>query len=180
MVRLAAVVVVVAAIGLAIGGWLYMSSFTDAGAGSGWRLLYAGRGTRDLPVSVEMVHGSSEAPMAGLAKNREALAELWSSEVGSGEPPSVDFDDHVVVRATGIGSGSCPLHLDGLSYDEHAVVVQMSIGIARFWGCSGDAVPYQFVVAVDADRIAAADFRMRIRADAWSWQGNVSPWLRDS
>jgi len=107
-------------------------------AGEGWRLL------ADEP-------GAGRAYATGFAADDTAYAALWADIGLSGDPPPVDFATEVVAWFGPAVSGSCPeIRLDDVALDEatatlHAEIVL--IGGAR--GCTSDANPHAYVVAVE-------------------------------
>ena len=139
--------------------WIWVTTNLDTASGPGWQLVGAGRGGpwsffADEPVLAEVV------------TDQASLDELWSLIPLASAPPRPDFERQVVVRTTGFGSGSCPLHFDGLEIAADRLVARMSKG---FWlACSGDAVPYSFMLLVERDRLPAAPFPIVVDSETGS------------
>jgi hypothetical protein len=154
--RVAAGLVIVAA---AVAAWIWVTTNLDTASGPGWQLAGAGRGG---PWSF-----NAENPMhAEIVTEQSSLDELWSSIPLASTPPEPDFSRQVVVRATGFGSGSCPLHFDGLELAADRMVARMSKG---FWlACSGDANPYSFLILVERDRLPVDPFPILVETDSGS------------
>jgi hypothetical protein len=145
------------AIVLAIAGWIYYTTNVDAASGPGWRLVGTSGGG---PWSLY----SSEQVLAEPLNDQASVAELWTVLDLEAPIPQPDFANEVLVRATGFGSGSCPLHLDSVETGPGGIVVRMSSG---FWlSCSGDAVPYTFIVVVERDRVPHGPFPIQVQTAA--------------
>ena len=157
LISLAAVAAVVAS----VAGWIYMTTNFDATSGSGWRLLAA------APRQSPEVMSSMETSWAGLITQPEDLPFLWSA-LGVEAASEPDFDREVVLWVVGIGSGSCPLHFDGLQFSGDRIVAQATKG---FWmACSADAVPYTFVLAVERHALPERPFTLRVASE---WERDV-------
>lgn len=140
---------------------LWLTSYTDATHGDGWRLLAAAGQA-----------GSREEPYAEVISSRPAFVHEWSALGLDGEPAEIDFERTTVLRVTFVGSGSCHLHLDGLRLTASPIVARASTG---FWlGCTADAVPYTYLLAVNRGRLPTGDFAIRVSADGgWDWAGEI-------
>jgi hypothetical protein len=107
-------------------------------AGEGWRLL------ADEP-------GIGRPYATGFAADPAAYAALWADIGLPGEPPAVDFDTEVVAWFGPAVSGSCPeIRMDDVVFDGATATLHpeiVLIGGAR--GCTDDANPHAYVVAVD-------------------------------
>lgn len=143
---------------------LYLSSYTDVTHGDGWQLLAAAGKA-----------GIRDEPRAEIIPSASALADAWQSLGLNGEPDGIDFEHMTVLRATFVGSGSCPMHLDELRLGAPPIVARASSGL--WFGCSGDAVPYTFLLAVERDRLPAGSFAILVTADpgGWDWTGQIGP-----
>lgn len=156
----------VVALGFAIVAALfYVTSYTDATRGDGWQLLAAaGRAG-----SIEELE-----PRAEVISTAPALADEWLALGLGGEPGEIDFERAVVLRVTFVGSGSCPVHLDELRLTDVPIVARGSTGL--YSGCTADAVPYTFLLAVDRDRLPTGPFAILVTADSSSldWAGEIA------
>lgn len=153
LLGLAGIAVVVAA----LVGYVWVTSTTDATAGSGWRLVGAFRGG-DFAFTPE-ARGSAD-----LLTDDAALAVAWAEAGGSGPAPDPDFERHAVLQATTFGSGSCPPHFDGVAFHDDSVALSASRGI-MVGGCTADAVPSTFFLVVERARLPNRPYTVRIEAD---------------
>jgi hypothetical protein len=94
--------------------------------------------------------------------------------VAHGTAPSVEFDRQFVVRFVPAVSGSCPwIAFRGLGVDtaEHRLygrfrelAPQLFIGnVPSNSGCTTDATPHAFLVAIDRSLAPASPFTLRLR-----------------
>jgi len=134
-------------------------------SGDGWRLL-ASSTRNELAVTV-----SSET--VDVALDAEQYERLWLSQAG-GEPPPVDFADELVLQLVPPVSGSCPwIAFTGIGTD-----VEESVMYGEFqylsadlfleevpdqFGCTTDATPHAFLVAIDRSLAPGREFRLRLR-----------------
>jgi hypothetical protein len=128
-------------------------------------------GYRDLGVvdAVPASHGlgidpgfvSSESDAETDAIWRSLVNTLWDSPDPIPARPDVDYDQEILVLATYFGSSSCAPSLEGVEFRGGTANVQIN-PFSGFGGCSADAVPYTFAVAISRDRLPAgpADIRM--------------------
>ena len=160
MVRALKVLLALSTLVVGVAGWLLFTSYNDVVRGDGWNLLAAARAA---PWS-----GFPEHPIYGEVIDRRADLDATLERLSLiAERPEVDFGRSVVLRATVINSGSCPAHLDGMDVADDAIHVRTSRG---FWlACSGDAVPYTFLLAVRRDRLPDVPFDLELSSDDWSW-----------
>jgi hypothetical protein len=125
----------------------------QAGGGDGWRLL-ASR------------EGSGEAYRTGIAFDEASYRELWRRAGLPDGAPGVDFATEVVVWFGAVYGSSCPgLRLDDVVVDLERRIVHGEIvlpGPPR--GCTADANPHAFVVAVERSRLPAAPFAIQLGA----------------
>lgn len=138
---------------------LYLTSVNDAVRGDGWRLV----GTSGMALS-ERERPPAIFSQASLVTDEESLDVTWAN-LGVDEPqPELPWTREAVLRVTGFGSSSCPLHFDGLDFETLKLVATMSTG---FWlGCSGDAVPYTFLLVVERDRLPLVPFVVDVVVDS--------------
>jgi hypothetical protein len=146
-------------------GYLWYTSTNDATAGGGWRLLAAVRAGND----VTFEHGGT-AKMLG---DNAAMQADWDALGVTEQLAPVRFDLETVIRATTFGSGSCPLHLDSVDFKANAVVIRASQGFVM--ACSGDAVPYSFVVAIQRERLPATPFTVIVQSDSFAAETQITP-----
>jgi hypothetical protein len=136
-------------------------------SGDGWRLL-ASRTRNQLAVTV----GSETVDYA---LDQETYRVLWFS-LGHGEPPPIDFALEFVVRFVPPVSGSCPwIALTGIGVDSDEDVLHGEYeylpadmfleAVPGEHGCTSDATPHAFLVAVDRSLAPANQFRLRLRQD---------------
>ena len=130
--------------------------------GEGWRLL--GEGTEGMAYTLGVALGQSE------------YEDEWATAGASGQPPSVDFDDEVVVRFTHVVSSTCTYteHY-GIGVDRQDSIVFSAASRPRpsedvdpddDFACTTDARPHAFVVAIDRDVLPAGEVRFRLERGA--------------
>lgn len=136
-------------------------------AGDGWRLL-ASSTRNQLAVTV-----ASEA--VSVAMDVDEYRRLWLSQA-SGDPPPVDFDREFVIQFVPPVSGSCPWIAftgvgtkpnEGLMYGtyEYLSAELFLDEVPDNFGCTTDATPHAFLVAVE-DRLGPGrHFRLRLQED---------------
>jgi hypothetical protein len=135
--------------------------------GDGWRLL-ASATSNQLAVTV-----MSET--VDVANAREEYLRLWYS-VASGAPTPVDFERELVVRFVPPVSGTCPwIAFRGIGVDaaerllygmhDYLSAELFMDDVPEYFGCTTDATPHAFLVAVDRSLAPAAEFRVRLFAD---------------
>jgi len=134
-------------------------------AGAGWRLL-ASATMNQLAVTV-----ASETVDDAL--NVEEYRRLWLS-MASGEPPAVDFATEFVVRFVPPVSSTCPWIAftgigtsidEGVLYGiyEHLPADLFIETVPDNFGCTTDASPHAFLVAVDRSLAPADELRLRLQ-----------------
>lgn len=136
-------------------------------SGDGWRLLASStRNQLAVTVGSETV---DVAPDAG------EYLRLWLSQA-SGEPPAVDFSTEFVVQFVPPVSGTCPwIAFTGIRTNveeelmygefEHLSAELFFDEVPDNFGCTSDAAPHAFLVAVGRDLAPAAEFRLRLREE---------------
>ncbi len=123
-------------------------------------------GYRDLGV----IDGAPSRPLIGIdpfltvSRSADETAAIWSSldqhswesPRPVGPRPELEYGREVLALATTFGSSSCAPSLTGVRFADAGAVVEVGQwnGIG---GCSADAVPYTFVVAIARDRLPAPD-----------------------
>ncbi len=121
-------------------------------AGDGWTLLGSGP--------------SGRAWHTALAADPDELAALWQDAGLAGTAPAVDFETHVVVWFGMAVSGSCrDIRLDDVVFDiDGRVVHPDTVVLTDAAGCTSDANPHAFVVAIQRHRLPAAPFTILLQA----------------
>ncbi len=139
----------------------------QADSGDGWRLL-ASSTRNQLAVTVS-------AEIVDVALDAVDYPRLWLSQA-SGEPPVVDFGTEFVVQFVPPVSGSCPWiaftgigvnPAEKLMYGEfEQLSVELFLGeVPENFGCTSDATPHAFLVAVHRDMAPATRFTLRLRQE---------------
>lgn len=134
-------------------------------SGDGWRLL-ASSTANQLAVTV-----SSE--IVDVALTAEEFPRLWFSQSG-GAPPQIDFDSEFVVQFVPPISSTCPWIAftgvgvdmqEGLMYGEfEQLSAELFLDeVSANFGCTSDASPHAFLVAVDRSVAPGIHFRLRLR-----------------
>lgn len=119
--------------------------------GDGWRLL------ADEP-------GAGVPYDTGFARDDVAYEALWA-EIGLDAPrPAVDFGTEVVVWFGPAVSGSCAdIRLDGISIDAaEATLFPLIVLPGGARGCTGDANPHAYVVAVQRTALPGDRFTITL------------------
>lgn len=122
-------------------------------AGDGWRLL---------------ANEQSGVPYrTGIAWDRPSLENLWANSGVTAEIPEVDFGREVVIWFGAVYGSSCPeLRLDDVVIDGARRIIHGEIVVLdAAGGCTADANPRAFIVAVGRDRLPAAPFFIQLSAD---------------
>lgn len=120
--------------------------------GEGWRLL----------VNEPQV---GQPYRTGIATDQSGLETLWAT-IGLSDPlPAVDFETEVVIWFGAVFGVSCPdIRLDDVVVDGpliHALIVLPNPPS----GCTDDANPQAFVVAVERSRLPAGPFAIQLDAN---------------
>jgi hypothetical protein len=89
------------------------------------------------------------------------LAQLWSGIGFTGEPPTVDFDDRVVVSVT-IPDDACPPELVSFARMGEVITPEFQEP-AR--GCNEPLIPKTYLAAIERDSVSPA-FVLRLPADS--------------
>ena len=120
--------------------------------GEGWRLL-----GDDLVGSVYRT---------GVATTAEQYVQLWADAGLTGPVPDVDFETEVVVWFGAVYGGSCPIRLDGVIVDADRALVHGEIVIpGNAVGCTADARPHSYVVAIDRSTLPVGPFAIQLDAE---------------
>ncbi len=80
-------------------------------------------------------------------------ATRWESPAPFDGPPDVDYDREILALATYFGSSFCAPSFGGVDFRDGAATVRVDPGFG-LGGCTADAVPYTFVVAIARDRLS--------------------------
>jgi hypothetical protein len=120
--------------------------------------------------------GGAGDPTAEVITDPVALSTVYA-ELGLADPPTLDFESELAIRAVALGSGSCPPHLDDVELADDRIVVKSSPGFAM--ACSADAVPYSFVLRVDRDQLPDWPLKIVVSSDAITRESVIGPWVRD-
>lgn len=86
---------------------------------------------------------------------------LWDRPGPVPQAPDVAYEREILVFATFFTSSSCAPTLGGGEFGGRAATVRID-GPTGFFGCSADAVPYTFVVAISRDRLGSGDPDIRV------------------
>ena len=98
--------------------------------------------------------------------DRAALNAMWGRLGLAGDPPVVDFEEHVVFSLVIGHSGSCPrTRLDDVIVDGSLVYLVVPT-ITDEMGCTDDWVPRTYLVGMERDLLPAPPFQL-------TWTGGV-------
>ena len=121
-------------------------------AGEGWRLLGADR--------------TGDSYRTGVATTDEQYAALWQQAGLGGDPPSVDFDEEVVIWFGAVYGSGCEIRMEGVVFDLEQRIVHGDFVIPGVHqGCNDDANPEAYVVAVERSALPEAPFDVQLDAD---------------
>ena len=111
--------------------------------------------------------GAGESYRTGIATDRDSYLALWSSIGLVDDPPEVDFQSDVVIWFGAVFGSSCPgLRLDGVVVDVDAALVYGEIVLPDPpAGCTADANPHAFLVAVERQVLPVGPFIIQLDAD---------------
>jgi hypothetical protein len=120
-------------------------------AGDGWRLL----GAEDE---------TGQPYRTGIAWNEASYEALWNDSGLAGEPPPVNLENEVAIWFGAVHGSSCPgLRLDDVVVDAgRAIVHGAFVNPEAFLGCTADAVPHSFVVALERSRLPVGPFWIQL------------------
>jgi hypothetical protein len=120
--------------------------------GDGWRLL-----------GDELV---GDVYRTGIATDDEQYAALWSRAGMTAPRPAVDFETEVVIWFGAVYGSSCPIRVDDVVVDlEHRPVLVYPLSVVPGGddeGCTADANPHAFVVAIERGRLPAGPFAIQL------------------
>ena len=122
-------------------------------AGNGWRLL--------------ATEPTGQTYRTGIAWDDASLEPLWASAGVSAPIPAVDFETEVVIWFGAVYGSSCPdLRLDDVVIDGarrliHAEIVLVDAAM----GCTADANPRAYLVAVERSRLPPPTFSIQLGAE---------------
>ncbi|GAB2603977.1 hypothetical protein [Pseudactinotalea suaedae] len=119
-------------------------------AGSGWRLLGEGL--------------SGSAYRTGVATTADQMEALWDEAGLDGDPPPIDFATEIGVWFGAVYGGDCPIRLDDVVVTGDVLHAEIVIrGYPD--GCSDDANPHAYVVAVERTMLPDRAFWVQLSAD---------------
>jgi hypothetical protein len=127
-----------------------------AGCGAGGIGIAGLGGSGDLVDSQAVIPDEPAHAFADLVTEPGDLQPVWQRFGLSGEPPSVDLDDTVLLFIGFGESGSCPATFQGVRADGDVVTVRMGTEGGR--ACTDDYNPRTFVIAVDRDLVPTGGF----------------------
>lgn len=120
--------------------------------GDGWRLL-----GEDL---------TGPSYRTGVATDDTQYASLWATAGMTGDRPSVDFQDEIVIWFGTVFGSSCPIRLDDVIVDRgEALVHPMTVVPSNQTMCTGDANAHAYVVAVSRSMLPVGPFTMQLGAE---------------
>ena len=122
-------------------------------AGLGWRLL--------------ATEPTGSAYRTGIAWDAASLDELWAAAGVSAPQPAVDFGTEVVIWFGAVYSGSCPdIRLDDVVIDGRRRIVHADLVLVNpGMGCTADANPRAYLVAVQRLLLPAPTFAIQLTAE---------------
>lgn len=122
--------------------------------GDGWRLL------ADEP-------GAGQSYRTGLASDQVSYERLWADIGLSGDPPRVDFELEVVIWFGAVYGSSCPnLRLDDVLVDAERALVHAEIVLVDApSGCTDDANPRAYLVALERTKLPSGPFAIQLGVD---------------
>jgi hypothetical protein len=137
----------------------------QAQSGDGWRLL-ASSDRFQVAINVE-------SNSVAVATTPREYTTLWLS-VAHGTAPAVDFDREFVARFVPAVSSTCPwvaFRGIGVNSSEHRLYGRFDElppqlfmdNVPSTFGCTTDATPHAFLVAIDRSLAPAAQFTLRLR-----------------
>jgi len=123
-------------------------------AGDGWRLL----GAKDE---------TGVSYRTGIAWNEVSYEALWNDSGLAGERPEIDFESEVAIWFGAVHGSSCPgLRLDDVVVDgARAIVHGAFVNPDAILGCTADAIPHSFVVALERSRLPVGPFWIQLGPD---------------
>ncbi len=122
-------------------------------SGDGWRLLWE---ARDGPIW-----------FTAAAVNDAEYAILWDELAPGSARPPVDFTEEIVVQFSPGVSGSCSdIRFDGLVVRDDLVYPQIVLPGEPPDGCTADANPHTYVVAIERTTFPASAFRIQLEENA--------------
>lgn len=119
-------------------------------AGDGWRLL------ADEP-------HVGQAYRTGIAWDDASYEALWREVRLPDERPPVEFQSEVVIWFGAVFGISCPnIRLDDVVVDDERNLIYADIVLLDVGGCTADANPHAYVVALERSRLPAAPFAIQL------------------
>jgi hypothetical protein len=125
----------------------------QSASGEGWRLL-AGES------------GIGQPYRTGIATDETGYEQLWTDIGLTGERPVVDFSSEVVIWFGAVSGSSCPdLRLDDVTFDHQQGLIYADIVLVDPpFGCTADANPLAYLVAVDRSMLPVGPFAIQLGA----------------
>jgi hypothetical protein len=122
-------------------------------AGDGWRLL--------------TTEPTGMPYRSGIAWDAASLEDLWAISGVEAPIPPVDFETEVVIWFGAVYGSSCPdLRLDNIVVDGDRRIVHAEIVLAgQPMGCTADANPRAYLVAVQRSILPAPTFAIQLSAE---------------
>jgi hypothetical protein len=122
-------------------------------SGDGWRLLTAEDG--------------GDVYRTDIATDESSYRKLWKDIGLKADRPPVDFEDEVVIWFGAVYGSTCPnLRLDDVIVDDQRRIIHSLLVIPTVnGGCTDDASPRAYVVAVERSTLPAPPFAIQLRAE---------------
>jgi len=119
--------------------------------GDGWRLL-----------GDELV---GDVYRTGIATNDDQYTALWSLAGMTAQRPAVDFETEIVLWFGAVYGSTCPIRVDDVVVDpQHrpALVYPLTVVFGEDEGCTADANPHAYIVAIERGRLPAGPFAIQL------------------
>lgn len=136
-------------------GWYVLAAvgLVESRIGDGWRLL--------VLTNIDPDPLSGLEPTGEIAASAEGIVAVWDAYTTVGDPALAP--DEGLLRVTVRGSSTCRTHFVGVGFRPDGLNVRTSAGLIA-GGCTDDAIPYTFLVAVTRDRLPAPPFTVSVEA----------------
>ena len=122
--------------------------------GEGWRLLASEQ-------------GAGHPYRTGIATSQASYERLWADIGLSGDPVPVDFESEVAIWFGAVFGSSCPnLRLDDVVVERERALVHAEIVLVDVpAGCTDDANPHAYLVALERSMLPSGPFAIQLGAD---------------